>query len=165
MQQFLGHSFWDTETWMYPTFAYLYPETAQEMINYRLNVLQAARDRANSTGYKGARFPWEGAVTGREVTPDCCPETRDLQIHITSDISYAVRQYIAVTRDLDWLRATKPGYIANGCTMVREMAEFWASRAEFNTTTGFNDIRGTCVMHQPHFLTQGQEQLITRQTS
>lgn len=57
-----------------------------------------------------------------EVTPDCCPETRDNQQHITGiillaqnlrrntwafdilgDISFAARQYWAATYDTEWL--------------------------------------------------------------
>jgi len=49
------------------------------------------------------RFPWESAATGVEVTPDCCPETRKYQLHITGDISFAARQYLAATNDINWL--------------------------------------------------------------
>jgi trehalose/maltose hydrolase-like predicted phosphorylase len=142
LMDYQGHSFWDTETWMYPSILYLYPRAAEQILSYRLAVIQAARDLAVDSGFCGARFPWEGAVTGREVTPDCCVDTRELQIHITADISYAVRQYIAATRDFNWLRNKKPGYIASGCEMIREMAEFYTCRAVFNMTTRFTDIRG-----------------------
>ena len=121
---------------------YFYPETAKEMLSYRLHVIQGARDRANETGYKGARFPWESALTGREVTPDCCPETRDLQIHITGDIAFALRQYVATTRDTTWLKSAEPN-ATTVCQMIREMAEFWNSRAVWNATTRFHDIRST----------------------
>jgi trehalose/maltose hydrolase-like predicted phosphorylase len=104
---------------MYPPILYLYPKAAQEMLSYRMAVMQAARDLAKDSGYAGVRFPWEGAVTGREVTPDCCNDTRELQIHITSDVSFAVRQYIATTRDIDWLLNRKPNHVASGCSMIR----------------------------------------------
>lgn len=80
LMDYQGHSFWDTETWMFPSILYLYPRAAEQMLNYRLSVIAAARDLANQTGYAGARYPWEGAVTGREVTPDCCVDTRELQV-------------------------------------------------------------------------------------
>jgi len=128
---------------MFPPILYFYPDAAREILNYRLYALQAARDRAKETGYLGARFPWESCFTGREVTPDWCPETRDLQIHVTGDISLAVRQYISATRDKQWLEVTQPKYLTNGCGLVREIALFWVSRAVFNASTGFYDINGT----------------------
>lgn len=44
------------------------------------------------------------------MTPDCCPETRDRQQHITADISFASRQYVAVTGDEAWLVGENYGY-------------------------------------------------------
>ncbi|CAL8123676.1 unnamed protein product [Orchesella dallaii] len=142
LMDYQGHSFWDTETWMYPTVLYLYPDAAREILSYRLAVTRASRDHANETGYKGARFVWESAATGREVTPDCCPETRDLQVHITSDISFAIRQYISMTRDLEWLKETKENYVTNACGLLRDIAEFWTSRSTYNASTRFYDIKG-----------------------
>jgi hypothetical protein len=54
------------------------------------------------------RFPWESGFTGAEVTPDCCPETSENQQHITADIAYAARQYLALTNDLEWLLKASP---------------------------------------------------------
>lgn len=142
LMDYQGHSFWDTETWMYPSILYMYPEAAQQILNYRLAVTQAARDHAIGTGYKGARFPWESGRTGREVTPDCCPETRDLQVHISSDISFAIRQYIGMTRDLKWLTERNPSYVTNACGLLRDIAEFWTSRSTFDAATGYHDVRG-----------------------
>ena len=132
---------------MYPSVLYFYPEAAREILNYRLSVLQAARDRAKETGYLGARFPWESCFTGREVTPDCCPETRDFQIHVTGDIAFAIRQYISSTRDEEWLKVLQPNYLANGCGLIREIAQFWVSRAVFNASTGHYDINGKSIQN------------------
>lgn len=83
LKDYQGHSFWDTETWMYPPVLMLWPYVAKDLLLYRMSNIRAARDRAEATGYQGARFPWESGFTGVEVTPDCCPETRDNQQHIT----------------------------------------------------------------------------------
>jgi len=119
-----------------------YPDKAQELLNYRMNGIKAARDRAVRSGYRGARFPWESGFTGREVTPDCCEETRDLQIHVSADIMFAFRQYIAATRDLNWLTDKKEEYLTNPCGLVREVADFFASRTCYNQN-GFYDIKGS----------------------
>ena len=44
------------------------------------------------------------------MTPDCCPETRDNQQHITGDVAFATRQYWAVTEDYSWLFGEKYGF-------------------------------------------------------
>lgn len=54
--------------------------------------------------YAVHRFPWESAFTGREVTQPCCPEVAEFEQHVTGCIAFAARQYVAVTRDEDWLK-------------------------------------------------------------
>jgi hypothetical protein len=50
------------------------------------------------------RFPWESAYTGVEVTSSCCPNVPMFEQHITGCISFAIRQFLASTRDEDWLK-------------------------------------------------------------
>ena len=72
------------------------------------------------------RFPWESAHTGVDVTPDCCPTGRLYEMHITGDIAFAARQYIAATKDQKWLISEMGG------DLIYETAHFWASRAIYN---------------------------------
>ncbi len=144
LKDYQGHSFWDTETWMYPPVLMLWSYVAKDLLLYRMRNIESARDRAISTGYRGARFPWESGFTGAEVTPDCCPETRDNQQHITADISFAARQYWAATGDRNWLNGENYNFpvLVNGCNFIRELAEFWASRAEYEDVTRQYEING-----------------------
>ncbi|CAF3541630.1 unnamed protein product [Rotaria sp. Silwood1] len=121
-----GHSFWDTETWMFPSVILFYPTLAKEILSYRIALRESAADNARLFGYEGWRFPWESARTGVDVTPDCCPEVRLYQMHITGDIAFAARQYIAVTGDQDWLLNELGG------ELIYETARFWGSRAVYN---------------------------------
>lgn len=57
------------------------------------------------------------------------------QLHITADISFALRRQFALTYDLDWLNL-------EGCPLAIEIAEFWESRITYNETTKFYEIRG-----------------------
>jgi trehalose/maltose hydrolase-like predicted phosphorylase len=50
-----GHSFWDTETWMYPPLLFLHPEISQELLLYRFNRLEGAKMKAASYSP-----PWSG---------------------------------------------------------------------------------------------------------
>ena len=124
-----GHSFWDTETWMYPTLALLYPGCAESLLEYRIARLPGARTKAKSytPPYSGAMYPWESALTGIECTPTWAA-TGVREIHIAGDISLAALQYWNMTRDKAWLEHALP--------MLQEIADFWVSKAEFHAETG-----------------------------
>jgi trehalose/maltose hydrolase-like predicted phosphorylase len=117
-----GHVFWDTELWMYPPLLVLQPEIAKSILEYRFERLPAARQNAFSHGYKGAMFPWESSDEGSEDTP-VWALTGPFQHHITGCIGWAFWKYYQVTKDKLWLRD-------RGYPMLKEVADFWASRVE-----------------------------------
>lgn len=141
-EDYWGHNFWDTEIWMFPTVNLMSGDWARQLLGYRSLVLDTAKDFANETGYVGARFPWESGYTGREVTPEPIYSN---EIHITADVSFAMRQYFAMTHDFEWL-------ISEGCELSREIARFFASRSTFNETTGEYDINGVIGPDEDHQL-------------
>ena len=124
---------------MYPAVLVTQPRLARQLLEYRWRRLEAARDYAAAQGWTGARFPWESARTGGETCPDWAAETKDFQHHITGDVSFAVRQYLAVTGDTELFHDTEAG--VTGCEFVRLMAEFWASRVTCGEDTMQCDIR------------------------
>jgi trehalose/maltose hydrolase-like predicted phosphorylase len=119
-----GHAFWDTELWMYPSLLLLQPAIAKSLLEYRFQRLQAARHNAFSHGYKGAMFPWESAASGNEETP-VSALSGPFEHHITADIAVAAWNYYSVTHDKEWLRE-------KGFPLLKETADFWASRVERN---------------------------------
>ena len=119
-----GHVFWDAELWMYPAILLLHPEMAKSMIEYRFQRLPQARHNAFAHGYKGAMFPWESAASGNEETP-VWALSGPFEHHITADVAIAAWNYFAVTRDTSWLKET-------GFPIIKECADFWASRVERN---------------------------------
>ncbi len=125
---YMGHIFWDAETWMFPPLLVLHPEMARSMLDYRVDRLPAARQNAFANGYRGAEFPWESAQSGREDIPMCC---MPLEIHITADIGIAAWQYYLVTQDRQWLRT-------KGFPLLEATADFWASRVERTTPSSFS---------------------------
>ena len=110
--------------------------------------LGAARDHAAGTGWGGARYPWESALTGGEVCPMVAQTTRDNEIHISGDISFAIQQYYALTGDAAWFHKTIQNN--SGCDLVREVAEFWVSRAKLNNSTGKYDIEHVMGPDEDH---------------
>ena len=61
---YLGHVFWDMDTWILPAMLMLHPNRARFMIESRYRVINSTRDHAADSGYQGIRFPWEQAYTG-----------------------------------------------------------------------------------------------------
>lgn len=119
-----GHVFWDTELWMYPALLVMQPQIAKSIIDYRFNRLEAARRNAFSKGFKGAMFPWESAATGVEETP-VWALSGPFEHHITADVAFAAWNYYLVTGDKTWL-------LQKGWPILKETADFWASRVERN---------------------------------
>ena len=119
-----GHVFWDTELWMYPPLLVLHPEIARSLLEFRYQLLDAAKQNAFSHGYQGAMYPWESTTTGQEETP-VWALTGPFQHHITGCVGWAAWQYYLVTKDKTWLRD-------RGWPILKEVADFWASRVERN---------------------------------
>lgn len=55
LNDYEGHNFWDTETWMLPAITLIEPKWTEKLLHYRFSKLAAARDNAIATGFKGAR--------------------------------------------------------------------------------------------------------------
>jgi trehalose/maltose hydrolase-like predicted phosphorylase len=119
-----GHIFWDADTWMFPSLLAQHPDLAEAMEAYRSNRLSEAYQHARATGSRGARFPWESALTGTEqIPPPPSVNSEGLyEQHITADIALAQWQYYLATGDKAWLRY-------RGWPVLQGAAAFWASRA------------------------------------
>jgi len=125
-----GHVFWDTELWMYPPLLMLQPDIARSLLDYRYDRLEAAKQNAFAHGYKGAMFPWESAGDGSEDTP-VWALTGPFEHHITGCIGWAFWKYFEVTQDKEWL--AQKGY-----PVLKEIANYWASRVERNGPGRYN---------------------------
>ena len=119
-----GHVFWDTDLWMFPAILALHPEMAKSLVEYRYQRLDAAKRNAFNHGYKGAMFPWESADSGVEETP-VWALSGPFEHHITACVGNAAWNYYCVTQDKNWLRE-------KGWPIIKETADFWASRVERN---------------------------------
>ena len=128
---YLGHVFWDTESYLLPFYTVAWPAAARALLMYRYHSLDGARAKAAKLGWRGAMYAWESADTGAETTPDQVLDplgrlvdvlTGKLEQHITADVSYAVWQYWQISGDAAFQRDA-------GAEILIETARFWASRA------------------------------------
>ncbi|GAB4585620.1 hypothetical protein Ntsu_34520 [Nocardia sp. IFM 10818] len=124
-----GHVFWDADVFVMPAMVSIDPEAAEAMVTYRLRRLEAARERARAEGYRGARFPWESAADGGDVTPRAgflggtsVPiHTGTRAEHITADVAWAADRYAQWTGRRDFAETTAR-------ELFVETARYWASR-------------------------------------
>lgn len=138
-----GHVFWDTEVFMLPFFTLTQPGLARNLLMYRYHTLPGARRNAAANGFAGAQYAWESADTGDEVTPTWVPRqnqrdpvriwTGDLELHISSDVAFAVWQYWQATGDDSFLSDY-------GAEIILDTAVFWSSRVEWNAEKGRYEI-------------------------
>ncbi len=124
-----GHVFWDADVFVLPALVSMDPAAAAAMLEYRRNRLGAARSRARAEGRHGARFPWESAADGTDVTPrtgflggTAVPiRTGAQEVHITADIAWAADHYAEWTGSTHYLES-------DGRDLLMETARYWASR-------------------------------------
>ncbi len=147
-----GHIFWDTEVFILPLLAHTQPALARNLLTYRYHTLLGARRKAEEMGYKGAMYAWESANTGDEVTPRWVPGPKgemvriwcgDIEVHINSDIAYAVWHYWQTTGDDEWIRDY-------GAEIILDTAVFWESRVEWNQQRHSYDIRDVIGPDENH---------------
>jgi trehalose/maltose hydrolase-like predicted phosphorylase len=125
-----GHVFWDADVYVLPLLAATHPQAARAMLEYRIRRLPDARAFARESGRRGARFAWESARDGVDVTPLEAHDqtgrvmhihTGELEEHITADVAWAAACYIDWTGDTTF--AEGPGRV-----LFVETARYWASR-------------------------------------
>lgn len=154
-QTYKGAIFWDTEIFLLPFFAYTEPSLARKLVQYRIDTLPGAQQKAREYGFDGAFYAWESQEGGREGCTDFNVTDvfthrpvrtyfRDKQIHISGDIVYALHHYAKITGDSSVLSGA-------GAEVVRQVARFYRSRAYRKIdceTLEFTDVIGPDEYHE-----------------
>ena len=151
-----GHVFWDSDVFVLPFLAATHPAAARSILEYRVRRLPAARAAARAAGRAGARFAWESAAGGEDVTPRSARDRAGREVaiytgqreeHIVADVAWAAGCYIDWTGD----RAFREGA---GRKLLVETARYWASRAERDSggPDGRAHIRGVIGPDEYHEL-------------
>ena len=142
-EAYRGHVFWD-ELFVFPLFTFRLPELTRSLLQYRYRRLGEARRLAREAGHRGAMFPWQSAMTGREETPTqlfnprsgrWIPDHSHRQRHVGLAIAYNTWSYYQATGDVESL-------VHFGAELMIEIARFWASVATWDPSRHRYDIRG-----------------------
>ena len=129
-QAYRGHVFWDSDTFVLPFLAATHPPAARAMLEYRIRRLDAALAIARSRGRRGARFPWESARSGDDVTPQSARDragqlvpirTGLLEEHVVAQVAWAACCYQDWTGDEAFARGP-------GLELLVQTARYWESR-------------------------------------
>jgi trehalose/maltose hydrolase-like predicted phosphorylase len=141
---YVGHVFWDSDTWILPALLLLHPERARSIVMFRDRTLPAAQQRARDAGFAGAKYPWEADPgNGSEQVLYAAHRLSVGEIHVNADIAIAQWQYWLATHDLDWLRQS-------GWPVIRDVAEFWTSRATYNASKRRYEIHDVVSVMEPY---------------
>ncbi|NXG05484.1 PGGHG glucosidase, partial [Sakesphorus luctuosus] len=141
-EDYWGHIFWDQDTWMFPNILMFYPKAARAILEYRIRTLEGAMCNAQEQGYKGAKFPWESAATGREVCPEEIYGAQE--IHVTGDVLMAFEQYYCTTQDQKLFQED------GGWELVEAVAQYWCSRMVWSEDEQLYHIRGVMPPDEYH---------------
>lgn len=135
-EEYKGHTFWDTEIYIWPYYLATNPKYARQLLEHRYFVKKSAQIKAKENGFDGYMWPWE---TTWIEDGESCPTWGAVdriegerikvwpaynQLHIGGCIIWAVVQYFLTTKDKNFME--KYGY-----EMIFGTADFWASRLEY----------------------------------
>ncbi|MEI5994137.1 glycoside hydrolase family 65 protein [Candidatus Enterococcus mansonii] len=135
-EAYRGHIFWD-EIFILPFYILHFPQTAKQLLMYRYNRLNKAKDNARQSNYEGAMYPWQSGLDGSEDTQklhlnplngEWGEDHSILQRHVSLAIAYNVWMYWNNSRDDQFIRDY-------GAEMLLEIANFWRSAATFDKKT------------------------------
>ncbi|HEV7122695.1 MAG TPA: glycoside hydrolase family 65 protein [Rhodanobacter sp.] len=123
---YVGHIFWDSDSWIFPALLLLHPQRAKSLVMFRDRTLPAARQRAQARGLQGAMYPWEAdPQNGTEQVVHAAWVLGEREIHVNADVAIAQWQYYLASGDEAWLKA-------HGWPVIRDVARFWTSRVSWN---------------------------------
>lgn len=122
-EKYGGSTYWDTEAYCIPFYLSTREEyIAKNLLIYRYNQLEKAKENAAKLGLKGALYPMV-TMNGEECHNEW--EITFEEIHRNAAISFAIYNYVRYTGD--------EAYLAEyGLDVLVETSRFWASRASYN---------------------------------
>ncbi|MGM0218894.1 hypothetical protein IGI43_002004 [Enterococcus sp. AZ126] len=153
-EAYRGHIFWD-EIFILPFYILHFPETAKQLLMYRYNRLDKAKENALESNYAGAMYPWQSGLDGSEDTQklhlnplngEWGEDHSILQRHVSLAIAYNIWMY--------WNNSNDDAFIKEyGAEMLVEIANFWRSATTFDETTNryyIDKVMGPDEFHEAY---------------
>lgn len=131
---------WDCEIYQMPFVLLSNPKIARNLLMYRYNRMKESKNNALKNGYKGAKYAFCSSVKGDEQVWIYARHPF-LQIHINSDIAYAILNYYKHTLDEQFL-------LKYGFYMIEEIILYFISRSTYeNNQYHLKCVTGTDEHH------------------
>jgi maltose phosphorylase len=124
-EKYGGSTYWDTEAYCVPFYLYTHDATvAKNLLLYRYKHLPKAIENAKKLGFKdGAAFYPFVTMNGEECHNEW--EITFEEIHRTSAMAYAIRDYIEYTQDKSYLAT-------HGLEVLIGISRFWEQRVSWS---------------------------------
>lgn len=133
---------WDCEVYQAPIFFHTVPQNAKNILIYRYEKLDAARQIALQEGRRGARFPFTSSVSGLETVWEYVRHPF-MQSHIVADVAWGVINYYICTGDRQFM-------LEYGLEILWEVSRYWASRVEHNDHSDRYEIKTVTGTDEHH---------------
>ena len=135
-----GHAFWDSECYCLSYYLFADPSAARSLLEFRYNTLDKAKERAKMLDCEGACYP-VATLNGEEA----CTlwQHANLQFQTNTAIAYAIRHYVNVTGDTDFV-------YKYGVRILVEICRYLDSRGAYGQKTkqfGFYGVMGPDEFH------------------
>ncbi|PPG42148.1 glycoside hydrolase family 65 protein [Pseudoclavibacter sp. RFBA6] len=131
---YLGHTFWDFESYVLPFLSATVPSAAEQALRWRHSTLDYARERAKLLKLEGAAFAWR-TIDGRESSGYWPASTA--AFHVNADIAAAMVHHIRTTGDERFEREV-------AVDVLVETARLWCSLGRWDPDGGlhFDGVTG-----------------------
>ena len=132
-EKYGGATYWDTEAYCLPLYLGVADKhVSRNLLEYRYNQLDAAKENARKLGLEGALYPMV-TFNGEECHNEW--EITFEEIHRNGSMIYAIYNYTNYTGDYSYIEE-------KGIDVIVEVARFWASRVHYAKRQGQYMIHG-----------------------
>ena len=129
-----GHYFWDTEIYMLPYFILNHPAKARKLLMFRYHHLGQAKNEARKMGIqRGAKIPWR-TINGTEASPYFLAGSA--QLHINSDLAFAIMQYYHATGDVAFMLEYGFELLFETAVFVYDQGQYYENEFHIAGVTG-----------------------------
>ncbi len=126
-EAYSGNTFWDTETYCLPFYIFNNINAAKQLLKFRFDTLQEAKERAKALDCQGAFYPI-ATISGKE----CCTlwQHASLQLQATTAVAYGLWHYENVTKDKDFINQYGIPMLIEICRMLATRGD-WDAKREY----------------------------------
>ena len=122
-EAYSGHAFWDSETYCLPYYLFSNKEAAKDLLMFRYNTLQQAKDRAKQLDCDGACYP----IATRNGEEACnLWQHASTQFQPTTGVGYAIWHYMNIYHDEEFMKKY-------GLEMMLEICKFLLARGQYSS--------------------------------